>query len=240
MTAQTLLITLVGPQQAWGTSSRFSTRSTERAPSRSGVLGLVAAALGMERTAPLDRFHSLRFGVRIDRPGRIERDFQTARTLDGKTSMPLSQRFYLADALFLAGLESRDATLVHEIQAALRQPGYPLYLGRRAFPPAGPIRTELVAADLRTALTHAPWQGQRGRRGPDPSSVDLLLNAGPNEPVDFTHEDDPISFDPRRRQYGWRDVQIVQVTPPGLKPSLRSPQSHSVHDPMRLVSEKEV
>lgn len=235
MTTRTLLLTLAAPQQAWGTSSRFARRATQQAPTRSGVLGLVAAALGMDRTAPLDRFQSLRFGVRIDRPGRVERDFQTARTLDGKTSMPLSQRYFLSDAVFVAGLESENQSLLREIHAALRRPQHPLYLGRRAFPPAGPIPTELVNSDLRTALTDAPWQKPKSHRGDVPTSLDLLLDAEPGGPVDFSVEDDPISFDPRRRRYGWRDIRILRVAYPGGEGFTPLP-----HDPMLLVSEDEV
>ncbi|MDT0157646.1 type I-E CRISPR-associated protein Cas5/CasD [Microbacterium sp. ARD32] len=245
MTTRTLLLTLAGPQQAWGTSSRFATRSTGQAPTRSGVLGLVAAALGMDRTATLDHFRGVRFGVRIDRPGRVERDFQTARTLDGKTSMPLSHRYYLADAVFVVGLET-DHELLGEIHAALRRPRYPLYLGRRAFPPAGPIPTKMVDADLRTALTTAPWQKPRSHGEAAPTFLEMLLDAEPGGPVDLSVEDDPISFDPRRRRYGWRDIQILRIDPPGAEPAtvLGQPEPGAfalpVHDPMLLVSEEEV
>lgn len=234
----TLLIELAGPQQAWGSRSRFATRGTERAPTRSGVIGLVAAALGLKRTDPLDRFDGIQFGVRIDQPGRLERDFQTARTLDGKTSMPLSDRHYLADAVFLAGLESDDATLLGEIHNALRHPRFPLYLGRRAFPPAGPIRVDLVAENLRDALTNASWRAReshrRSLRGRIPL-LDLLLDAEPGERVALTLRDRPRSFDPRRRLHDWRDVAVDAVPPPG-EVSTMAP----AHDPMLLVSEEEV
>lgn len=248
MSVQTLLLTLAGPQQSWGSRSRFATRGTESAPTRSGVLGLIAAAMGMERTDPLDRFASLRFGVRVDRPGRVERDFQTARTLDGKTSMPLSQRYYLADAVFLAGLESSDDTLLDEIHAALRQPRHPLYLGRRAFPPAGPIRMTLVAEPLLEALSTAPWQ-VASVNARHPGSLELYVDAEPGGTADLSLEDVPVSFDPRRRRYAWRDVQIRHVTPPGLQPSADSATVRTgtakefvppPHDPMLLVSDQEV
>jgi CRISPR-associated protein (Cas_Cas5) len=54
-----------------------------------------------------EEFVGLRFGVRIDQPGRLVRDFQTARSLDGTQTMPLSYRFYLADA---SSLPSSKAT----------------------------------------------------------------------------------------------------------------------------------
>lgn len=231
MTARTLLITLAGPQQAWGSRSRFATRDTERAPTRSGVIGLVAAAMGLERTDPLDRFAALRFGVRIDRPGHVERDFQTARTLDGKTSMPLSQRRYLADAVFVAGLESDDSVLLDEIQSALRRPRYPLYLGRRAFPPAGPIRTAIVDEPLRDALRHAPVRGD-DKTSPA-SDLELIVDAEPGEEPDLTLDDIPVSFDPQRRRYARRDVRVLSATRPstGFVPA--------EHDPLLLVSDEE-
>ena len=97
-----LLLRLAGPLQAWGVKSRFTVRSTELEPTRSGIIGMLAAAVGRRRTDPIEDLLSLRFGVRKDQPGRVIRDFHTARTLDGKDSMPLSHRYYLADAVFIA------------------------------------------------------------------------------------------------------------------------------------------
>ena len=48
MTA-TLLLRLQGPMQSWGTTSRFDERDTQLEPSKSGVLGLVCAAIGRDR-----------------------------------------------------------------------------------------------------------------------------------------------------------------------------------------------
>ena len=100
-----LLLRLAGPLQAWGVKSRFTVRSTELAPTRSGIIGMLSAAIGRRRTDPIEDLLSLRFGVRKDQPGQVIRDFHTARSLDGKDSMPLSNRYYLADAVFLAGIE---------------------------------------------------------------------------------------------------------------------------------------
>ena len=46
----TLLLRLAAPLQSWGASSKFGRRATEREPTKSGVIGLVAAALGIRRT----------------------------------------------------------------------------------------------------------------------------------------------------------------------------------------------
>lgn len=239
MSTQTLMLRLAGPQQAWGSRSRFATRGTERAPTRSGVLGLVAAALGFDRTAPLDVFDRLRFGVRIDRVGSVERDFQTARTHDGKTSMPLSDRHYLADAVFLAGLESDDGDLLERLRGAIRSPHYPLYLGRRAFPPAGPVQTWIVGQPLLEALAATPWQARGGQQ---PDTLEILVDARPGDRVDLTLADAPRSFDPRRRRYDWRDVTVDFVGSSGVAPTPTAPPapSPSKHDPFALTRDQEV
>ena len=133
-----LVLRLAGPLEAWGTSSRFVRRESGREPSKSGVIGLLAAALGRRRTDSIEDLLGLRFGVRVDQPGKVVRDFQTARTLDGARSMPLSNRFYLGDAAFVAAVEA-DPALLDTLEHALRHPTYPLFLGRRSCPPAGPV-----------------------------------------------------------------------------------------------------
>src|SRR3954463_12068538 len=99
-----LLLRLAGPLQSWGSSSRFAHRGTEIAPTKSGVIGMLAAAKGIRRTEPLTELLGLEFGVRLDQPGQILRDFQPARSLDGPHSAPLTYRFYLSDAVFLAAV----------------------------------------------------------------------------------------------------------------------------------------
>ena len=58
----TLLLRLVGPMQSWGTTSRFDERDTQLEPSKSGVLGLICAALGRDRSEPVEDLAALRMG----------------------------------------------------------------------------------------------------------------------------------------------------------------------------------
>ena len=71
-----LLLKLAGPLQSWGSESRFTERGTRHEPTKSGAIGLLAAALGRRRTDSVDDLASLEFGVRIDQPGTFEEDFQ--------------------------------------------------------------------------------------------------------------------------------------------------------------------
>lgn len=236
----TLLMTLEGPLQSWGSSSRFVTRSTERAPTKSGIIGLLAAAKGLRRTEPLTELLKLRFGVRIDQPGRLIRDFQTEKTLDGKESMPLSYRYYLGDAVFVAGVESDDIGLLKSLEEALGSPYFPLYLGRRSCPPAGPIDVKLVQdTDIEQAMTNEPWAAsQRHRKSVRVKSheLELLIDGAIDDKRGETFRDEPISFDPERREYGWRQVVSlsVEVDNPDF---IESKSPFGSHDPMDQVRE---
>jgi CRISPR system Cascade subunit CasD len=164
----TLLMRLVGPMQSWGTRSRFDRRDTEVAPSKSGVIGLVAAALGRDRDASVTDLAQLRFGVRIDREGVLKSDFHTAQDVvlaDGSKVLAtaVTHRAYLADAAYLAGLESAERGLLEALDAALGDPHWPLALGRRAFVPSQPVALRaphdpesIVAKPLELALVECP------------------------------------------------------------------------------------
>lgn len=77
-----LMLRLAAPMQSWGTDSKFEVRKTNREPTKSGVVGLLAAALGARRdqTEILRRLNKLRIAVRVDREGTLLRDFHTAKS----------------------------------------------------------------------------------------------------------------------------------------------------------------
>ena len=146
----TLLLRLAAPLQAWGTDSKFEVRRTNREPSKSGVIGLLAAALGLRRDADLSKLSALRFGVRVDRNGEVIKDFHMAKA--EKTSY-LTYRYYLSDAIFLVGLESEDRSFLEQIERALRNPCFPLFLGRRSCPPTLPLGARNSRGCVRDCVT---------------------------------------------------------------------------------------
>ena len=77
----TLLLRLAAPLQSWGTDSKFEVRKTGREPTKSGVVGLLAAAMGIGREEPerLEPLNRLRFGVRVDQEGSLLVDYHIAR-----------------------------------------------------------------------------------------------------------------------------------------------------------------
>lgn len=140
----TLLLRLQGPMQSWGTTSRFDERDTQLEPSKSGVLGLICAALGRDRSESVDDLAALQMGVRVDREGVVLRDYQTATGIvnaAGKVDMKrtvVSPRYYLSDAAFLVGFEG-ERSLLDQIHQALKTPHWPLSLGRKGCLPSPPV-----------------------------------------------------------------------------------------------------
>ncbi|MEU3262237.1 type I-E CRISPR-associated protein Cas5/CasD [Streptomyces albidoflavus] len=150
-----ILLRLTGPLQSWGENSHYNYRDTAAFPTRSGLIGLLAAALGRPRHHPLDDLTPLSVTVRADRPGKPMRDFQTVgggrprhltvTTAEGgkrkeNAATLITDRWYLTDAAFTVALTHHDATPLPPAWAhALAAPRWPLYLGRRSCPPEGPL-----------------------------------------------------------------------------------------------------
>lgn len=193
--------------QAWGDASRFADRHTRSIPTKSGVLGLLAAAEGRRRTDPIEDLVQLKFAVRTDQPGTLLRDYQTAQPWQTGGKTALSTRYYLADAVFVAAVESTERAVLEGIEAALKAPRFPLFLGRRSCP-AGPDLVlgilDLPAVD---ALRAEPWHASAHHRRSRPRTVELPIHRdGSPEEDGEQRRDVPVSFDQRHRQYGWRNV----------------------------------
>lgn len=196
----TLLLRLSAPMQAWGTQSNFSHRDTGREPSKSGVVGLLCAAMGIPRGEPLNDFAALRMGVRVDQPGVIRRDYHTAGMggvykVGGGVAKSLipSNRYYLADAKFLVGLEHDDHEWLQTLHTALQNPAWFLFLGRKAFIPSERVWLQdgLRDTDMMTALASYAWLG----RGDPPPSLTVFFD-DPSGTI--VRNDNPLSFEPRR------------------------------------------
>jgi CRISPR system Cascade subunit CasD len=192
-----LLLRLCAPMQAWGIQSRFSVRDSTREPSKSGVIGLLAASQGRPRAAEIDDLVALRMGVRVDREGTLLRDYHTAqnvyRAKGGIKPTELSTRYYLGDACFLVGLEG-EPSLLAALHAALRDPVWALFLGRRAFPPGEPIwlADGLREGNLMETLSTYPWL--KGK----PKTFPLVRMIIEGDNGDEVRPDQPLSFLPRR------------------------------------------
>lgn len=222
MSPKTLFLRLEGPLQAWGShEAKFVIRRTMDAPTKSGVIGLLLAAMGIGRTEArndwLDWLGALSMGVRIDRPGIRWWDYHTVgakmqmRTAAGghKPGAMLTRREYLCDASFLVALQG-ESELIAELEGALQKPKWTIYLGRKCCPPSRPILEKDARGefnDLRTALASKPWQPRLEGETP-PNPLELVL--------DWEHSEGDIAPDDAEV---WYDVPY-SLDPPAHHPRL--------------------
>ncbi len=157
---------------AFGDIAVGERRATWDVPSKSGVLGLVAAALGIERSdsEAHERLHSsLAFGIRQDRAGRPLRDYHTAQAPKARKdrrwrtrreelaaddlNTVLSERHYRVEAAATAILWPKvdGAGSLANLATALERPRFTLYLGRKSCPLGWPPRPRVVTAETVTA-----------------------------------------------------------------------------------------
>ncbi|MEA4909279.1 MAG: type I-E CRISPR-associated protein Cas5/CasD [Anaerolineaceae bacterium] len=206
----TLLIQIVAPMQSWGVQSLHDQRDSGLEPTKSGMIGLIASAMGLDRTDDVAELAVLKMGVRVDREGRLDYDFQKAEPLDrfGEKSsgskVTIGQRAYLADAAFLVGLEG-NLIVLQCIEAALHRPKRSLYFGRKAFPPSAPLWVQdglQIGENLLDALRKFPpitaHPPSRRRFILEDPRGEIILN------------DQPLSFAARR--FAPRCVHIDYLT----------------------------
>lgn len=160
---KTVLLKFSGPLQSWGTSSHFVIRHTDDHPSKSGVIGMIAAGLGCSRddNKTLEWLNKLKFAVRADQYGEILRDYHVAQKYKSNGDLDrtyVTNRYYLQDAVFLVALSSDDDELIEAVIDAVKRPYFQQFLGRRALPPAADLFQGVVDGDAITVLKEYPWQ----------------------------------------------------------------------------------
>lgn len=206
MATYTLLLQLAAPLQSWGADSKFETRRTNKEPTKSGVVGLVAAALGIQRDEDdkIQKLASLKFGVRVDKEGKLLKDFHIVQT---EKKNYVTNRYYLQDAVFIAGFESDNKEELEEIYEALKCPAYPIFLGRRACPPARKVPLGIFSGTLKENLETYPPAYEKARE------LRVVIDAESGNVC----RDLPISFNPNDRKHGFRAFKeyVIPVKQPG-------------------------
>jgi CRISPR system Cascade subunit CasD len=143
---------------SWGDHSRFTIRDTRREPTKSAVIGLLCAALGRPRSEPVADLTALKMGVRVNQEGLVQCDYHTVqdsiKSSGSKGDTVISQRYYVADADYLVGLEGSDRAFLETLDAALHSPVWQLYFGRKSFVPSCPVAIAVSDQPLTTALKH--------------------------------------------------------------------------------------
>lgn len=163
-----LMFDIYGPMAAWGEVAVGETRSSAAYPTRSAILGLLAAALGLRRDNEPDLTclaNSVWIGVRVDDAGEPLTDYHTAEpprkltrgevphstrrsqlTRGERRNVVLSRRTYRVDARYTIILQGREDTEypLGRLRDALERPRYVPYLGRKSCPVSIPMRPRLV------------------------------------------------------------------------------------------------
>jgi CRISPR system Cascade subunit CasD len=173
-TMDILVFQLQAPMSSWGEPAVGEYRGTATQPGLSALIGLLGAALGLQRQDD-EGLAALRDGygyaVALLDSGRLLRDYQTAQVppraaLKGHPhtsrrdelavpkralSTVLSTRDYRVDAASLVALAPRAGYQARydlpTLASALRNPRYPLYLGRKSCPPAAPLWPQVLEAE---------------------------------------------------------------------------------------------
>lgn len=215
-----LALRLEGPIQSWGFDSQYNRRNTGLMPTKSAIAGMCCAALGLPRGSDkeqkfLAKFSAVRMtaiaiprkGKKSELPVRRLQDYHTVQNTkkaDGKIKdCHITHRQYLTDAAFGVLLEG-DEVLLNEIVAALADPVWGLWLGRKTCIPSAPVLA-----------------GLKGNRG---DALRLLIGIKPLE--SFTRQEEvesfvegrdslpdaPVSFATERRLFSPRRVRPLQGT----------------------------
>lgn len=213
------------PMQSWGIRSRGIIRDTMPEPTKSGVVGVLAAALGIDRNddASLAEVARIRLTVRVDREGVMERDYHVTQnvptTQGGGHRTVVSQRYYLADALFLVVLEGNERLLTR-VAEAVERPRWRLCFGRKAYVPARPLLPRgqgPIARPAEEILAEHGWletspriraQIERQQQRPHLRTV---VECPPGHSGSEIRHDQPLSFAEGGRRFAFRTVQIGQV-----------------------------
>lgn len=231
-----LTATLYAPFASFGGLAVGERRASERYPTRSMLIGLLAAALGVERAdepAQNALANSYHFAIQIFAPGRPFTDYHTAQmpsrgkarfaTRREELAAPelntvLTSRDYRTDflgRLAVCATEQAPYTLT-QVQAALRAPHFTLSFGRKSCAfglPLAPAVAEF--SDLRAALAAAsPPAGmalllKSLRASPGQIVADTALApAGEAHMIEFLR-DQPVSR--KRWQFAVRQVAILNA-----------------------------
>lgn len=235
--ADMLFLRLEGPLQSWGERAHWSVRDTAPEPTKSGVVGLLACALGLSTDDELRSLSAqVRLAVRCDRPGESLRDYHTVVggfmtgegkiKINSKSKKPetvVSERFYLCDASFLAVVRA-DPVVIARLAAAVQAPVWPVYLGRKSCPPSLPVYEGVGDyPSLEAALEGWRLSGGRSLRA---GGVRAVVESSAGEGVRRQHEVVSRS----RRSYGPRYTRDVALNLSGaVIPSIQAMTQSQTH-----------
>lgn len=214
---KTILLKLAGPLQSWGTNSYFESRKTDRYPSKSAVIGMLAASFGFRRDEDeeITKLNDIDFAVRIDQPGRLLRDYHTAAKykLNGSFDRTyVTNRYYLEDAVFVVAIGHEDVKLIDRIEEALEEPYFQPFMGRRSLPLPADFLLGVTEENPLESLRRAPWQAGRWYQKKNQPRLDIYCDAHLVPfASDIIRKDRVRSFSQKERQFSFRSEARIEV-----------------------------
>lgn len=217
---KTIILKFAGPLQSWGTNSHFETRHTDFHPSKSAVIGLLAAALGYRRDDDqhIQTLNKIDFAVRVDQPGNLLRDYHTARKYKDNGSFEttyVTDRYYLEDAVFLIAISHTDDAFMQSIEEGLRYPYFQLFMGRRALPVCSDFFLQTTNDEIIDSLSQFDWQAAEWyMRKQRKQFVTLELYADAHLLEKSAHnlrKDRVLSFSQKERKFGVRYEARINI-----------------------------
>lgn len=216
-----LVFTLTAGLAAMGDLAGHERRGSLAWPGRSAILGLLAAALGVERDGDFAALDALKMAVAVFEDGRPLRDYHTVETVPSpvirqpnsrpealaaaplRNNTTITLRDYRTDALYGVAVWGGD---LEPLLAALAAPHFTLYLGRKSCPLSAPPGAGIVSADgpeqALESLVLPPWRQGASARW-------LMADAEPGDAHVELRQDRPL--DRTKWHFAARRVAVRQV-----------------------------
>ena len=218
---KTLLLKFAGPLQSWGTDSKFETRYTDFYPSKSAVIGMIAASFGYRRDEDekIKQLNDLDFAVRVDQRGNLLRDYQiaTAYKPDGRFERNyVTNRYYLEDAIFVVAIGGED-DFIDKIEQSLKNPYFQTFFGKRSNPINPDFILDKTNQGVVESLENISWQAGNWykKEYKNKSRVELEVYIDGDlikKSVSKFRKDRVESFSQKHRQFGYRGEKRYVVT----------------------------
>lgn len=214
---KTILLKLSGPLQSWGTYSHFETRQTDRYPSKSAVIGMIAASLGYRRdeNEKIQQLNDLDFGVRIDQIGKSMRDYQTVKKYKKSGALDrtyVTNRYYLEDAVFVIAISHENDQFMQEIEYGLKNPYFQPFMGRRSLPLTADFYLESNNNSVIENLKSINWQAAPWYQKENANELEVYVDADLiEEGSNHMRQDKVQSFSQKGRSHGFRSERRLRV-----------------------------
>lgn len=221
---KTILLKFAGPLQSWGTDSNFETRHTDTHPSKSAVIGLLAASLGLRRdNQDICRLNELSYAVRVDQEGTLIRDYHTAHQYKPNGDLKrtyVTNRYYISDAVFVAAVSHEDSAWIESIAQALKSSYFQPFLGRRSIPLTADFYMGIFDGGIIDVLSKYPWQASKWYQNRSREKISSLFiyadgHLGAKDRY-FIRKDKVVSFSQQERKFGFRTEIVLKADIPRI------------------------